>query len=370
MGKKRTDRDDNVKITVWGFVSLNRKQILVFELFFLTLFIMITVFLFTYDFKPHLNDVAYTFHAKYSKYISLACTFLIIVEAQFFWTQFTKKQLDIIKAQKKEIDRNHKNMEQGISYAGRLQKVILPSKGKLDRLLKEYFILFKPRDIVSGDFYWAEKFNDKVIIAVADCTGHGVPGAFLSAMGISFLNEIILYSKTKGENITPAQILEKLKKHLQHTAESSENEELMRDGMDISICIIDEKKHQFTYAGALMSIIHISNISSNKNIVVDKIKGSILPLGMSSLFKKNLNYTDNVIDYKDGDILYFYSDGYEDQFGGENNRKFTRKRLVKLLTDIAKQPLQKQLKVLDDTFKDWKQNSQQIDDITVMGIKL
>ncbi len=360
----------NIKIKLWGIISLNKRQILILQLVFLTLFIGITIFLFAYDFKPHLDDAVYTFHAKYAKYFSLACTFLVVVEAQYFWTQFTKKQLDIIKAQKNELDKRNRKIKQSLNYASNLQRVILPNKSKLHKLLKEHFILFRPKDLVSGDFYWIEEYEDKTIVAVADCTGHGVPGAFLSAMGISFLNEIVQHSRIKGETISPATILKRLKEHLQHTAQNSEDVRVIDDGMDISICMIDKSRHQYSYAGALMSILHVSNIDGKDGSVAKKLKSNLLPLSMLSSSRIKETYTDTIIDYQENDIIYLYSDGYEDQFGGEKDKKFMYKRFAKLIREISKLPMSEQLEELSLTLDQWKQNTQQIDDITVMGIKL
>ncbi len=361
---------NNIKIDVWGGLSLNRKQILVLELLFITIFISVTIFLFSYDFKPHLDNPAYTFHAKYAKYMSLLCTFLVIIEAQFFWTQFTKKQLDIIKAQKNELDNSNRKIKQSLNYASNLQRVVLPPTVKLNRLLKEHFILFRPKDMVSGDFYWVEQFGDKTIVAVADCTGHGVPGAFLSAMGISILNEIVLVAKAKQEELTPAKILEDLKYRFQNVAQGTEQIKSIYDGMDISVCIIDKKQKQYIYSGALMSIIHISKVHDEGGAVANKIKSDLLPLSLYSSHNMGKKYTDKIVNYHENDLLYLYSDGYEDQFGGEHHKKFMHVRFVKLIKEVSKFPMSEQLNKLNSTLDKWKKNIQQIDDITVLGIKL
>ena len=224
---------DDLKVEVWGVLYLTRKQVLIFELFFFIFFSGLTVFLFTYAFKFHAGSISYDFHAKYAKYFSLATTVLIIMEAQFFWLKITKAQLDLIEKQKKDIfEKNEEILVQSdqlierneeieiqkkelveqsieleehwnialksktvildsINYAKKIQKAVLPSKEYVNEVLDEYFLLFKPRDIVSGDFYWIKKIEDSIIIAIADCTGHGVPGAFMSMLGTSFLNEIV-----------------------------------------------------------------------------------------------------------------------------------------------------------------------------------
>ena len=194
---------DDLKIKVWGLFYLSRKQMLIFVMVFLTLFIFLTVFLFSYEFPKHLDSAAFNFHGKYAKYISLICTFLIVIETQFLWSKFTRIQLEKIKEHKDEIEeqkneieeqkikieRQNKDLKDSIKYASKIQSALLPSLPKMERLLNSHFLYFSPRDIVSGDFYWVDEYHGKTIVAVADCTGHGVPGAFVSVLGITFLFE-------------------------------------------------------------------------------------------------------------------------------------------------------------------------------------
>ncbi len=360
-----------IKLKVWGLISLNKKQILILELCSLTFFIILTIFLFTYDFKPHLGEVSYNFHAKYAKYFSLVCTFLIIIEAQFLWSQFTKNQLDIIEEQKKELDTQNLKIQESINYASKIQQVLLPSESKLQRLLKEHFVLYLPRDIVSGDYYWVEEFNDQVVVAVADCTGHGVPGAFLSAMGISLLNEIVLTSKAYSYELTPSFILKTLNKRIRNIVETSENEEDIYDGMDISVCIIDKKHKQFSYSGALLSMIHVSNLKNEQTKPkIEQLKPDLYPIVMGGMFSKENNYKHHTISYEENDMLYLYSDGYKDQFGGGKKQKFMNKNFLKLIGKISNKPLDIQYKEFSTTLNEWKGDYEQIDDITVMGIRL
>ena len=379
-----------VRIEVWGVLSLNKKQILIFELFFLTLFIGLTVFLFSYDFKEHVNNQFYTFHSKYAKYFSLACTFLIIVEAQFLWSKFTKAQLDLIieqnnkilsqnlelLEQKKEIlehqqkiERQNRDITDSINYAGRIQAVLLPSQRKIDRIFGDYFLYFKPKDIVSGDFYWAEEFGDNSIVAVADCTGHGVPGAFVSMMGISFLNEIFLSAKANHEKIEPSLFLNRLKEKLVQSIANTESDEEAFDGLDISVCMIDRLNNILKFSGALLTVFHVSNISKNQEAMkLEQLKPDIHPISMK-------NYGHHIfktieMPYEPGDMLYLVSDGFADQFGGDEGRKFLTVNLKTLLQSIADKPLNKQKERLDVKFERWKGNNEQVDDITILGIRL
>ncbi len=381
---------EEIRIEVWGILSLNKKQILIFELIFLTLFISLTVFLFSYDFKEHVNSPFYTFHAKYAKYFSLICTFLLIVEAQYFWSRFTKTQLELIveqnkkiinqneelRTQKEEILNHQQKIEKqniditdSIGYASRIQAILLPSIKKIERIFGDYFLFFKPKDIVSGDFYWAEEYEQYSIVAVADCTGHGVPGAFVSMMGISFLNEIFLSAKANNEKIEPSLFLNKLKEKLVQSVINTESEEEAFDGLDISICMIDRENNIFKFSGALLSVFHVKNISKNDGtVILEPIKSDIHPIGMKSyghhIFKTN-DYT-----YETGDMLYLVSDGFADQFGGEEGRKFLTVNFKNLLQSIADKPLYKQKEKLESKFEKWRGNNDQIDDITVLGIRL
>lgn len=400
-----------IRIEVWGFFSLNKKQILIFELFFLTLFIGLTIFLFTYDFKTHLDQTSYNFHAIYAKYFSLACTFLIIVEAQFLWSKFTKAQLELImqqnekiekqndeiiarnaelKAQQEEIlvqnemlhqqkeeilekqkkiELQNRDIKDSIAYASRIQTTLLPSKRKIERLLDDYFIFFKPKDIVSGDFYWMDDYGGKIIVAVADCTGHGVPGAFVSAMGISFLNEIVYTAKITKEVLSPADILNGLRDRMLHTIESTESDEEAYDGMDVSICIIDKKESKFIYAGALLSVTHVSKLLNEEiPTQIEQLKPDVHPVSMMS--HGDHSYKNHVIPYEDGDMLYLYTDGFADQFGGPNGRKFLNTNFKDLLLKISSEPLEIQEVKLETKIRKWQGNYEQIDDMTVIGIEL
>jgi serine phosphatase RsbU (regulator of sigma subunit) len=400
-----------IRIEVWGFFSLNKKQILIFELFFLSLFIGLTIFLFTYDFKTHLNQTSYNFHAIYAKYFSLACTFLIIIEAQFLWSKFTQAQLELIKQQnakiekqnnaiieqnaelkaqkeeilvqnemlyqqkeeilekQKKIQLQNKDIKDSIAYASRIQSTLLPSKKKIERLLDDYFIFFKPKDVVSGDFYWMDEYEDKIIISVADCTGHGVPGAFVSAMGISFLNEIVYTAKINKEFLTPAKILNGLRDRMLHSIESTESDEEAYDGMDISICIIDKEKKKYTYAGALLSIMHVSKLyDEDTPTQIEQLKPDVHPVSMMDY--GDHSYKDHIIPYKDGDMIYLYTDGYADQFGGPQGRKFLNTNFRDLIQKISAEPPEIQEVKLETRIRKWQGNYEQIDDMTVIGIEL
>jgi serine phosphatase RsbU (regulator of sigma subunit) len=376
------------RIEVWGLLSLNRKQIMLFELVALSVFICLTVFLFTYDFKEHEDNAFYTFHAKYAKYFSLLCTFLIIIEAQYFWAKFTEAQLlfiaeqhekilqqnselfaqkEEILLQKKKIEAQNIDIKDSMNYASRIQSILLPSERKIERLFFDYFLLFKPKDIVSGDFYWAETHQNYSIIALADCTGHGVPGAFVSIMGISFLNEIFLSAKGNNEKIEPSLFLNKLKHKFVHSFENTESDQEFFDGIDISLCMIDTRERTIYYSGALLSSFLVrKNAAESDKLVL--LKPDMHPIGLKSMGEHT--FKTNQINYEHGDMLYMLTDGYADQFGGNEGRKFLTNNLKSLLSTIAAKPLDKQKNKLEDVFENWKGANPQVDDTTILGIRL
>jgi serine phosphatase RsbU (regulator of sigma subunit) len=313
---------EDLKIKVWGLIYLSRKQILIFELVVLTLFVLITVFLFSYEFPQHQNET-FNFHAKYAKYMSLACTFLIIVEMQFLWSQFTELQLEEIIKQKEKIEQQNRMLKDSIKYASRIQSALLPSKPKMERLLKNHFLYFEPRDIVSGDFYWIDEYNGKIIVAVADCTGHGVPGAFVSVLGISFLNDIIQKASINEQELTPAVVLDNLRQKLWESLTRSETESKTYDGMDIAVCMIDSENGIIEFSGAIHPI-YIVRKNSGEEKEIEKVKTDKHSI---SMFGKNEHsYHTTRISLSKNDMIYMFSDGYADQFGGKSGRKFLTKK--------------------------------------------
>lgn len=363
---------------------------MLFELLSLFIFIGLTVFLFAYDFKEHDNSPFYTFHAKYAKYFSLACTFLTVIEAQYFWSKFTQAQLDYILMQNEKIsvqnkqliiqkenilahqdkiEKQNKDITDSINYAGRIQSILLPSERKNERILDEHFLFFKPKDVVSGDFYWSEQYGDNSVIVVADCTGHGVPGAFVSIMGISFLSEIFLSAKTASEKTNPALFLNKLKEKLVQSVAITESDQEAFDGMDISVCIIDRENKKLKYSGALLSGYHITNISKDdESAKLEILKGELHPISMKS-FGDHVFKTIE-ISYHSGDMLYLVTDGFADQFGGLEGRKFLTVNLKSMLLSIANEPVSRQKSILEEILQRWKGDYEQVDDITIVGVRL
>ncbi len=268
-------------------------------------------------------------------------------------------QRDEIEEQKNRIEQQHTDIKKSITYAERIQAAILPSHNIIDQWLENYFIFFKPRDIVSGDFYWINKIDNRVIVVAADCTGHGVPGAFMSMLGVSFLNEIAAHKNELHANT----ILNELRRYVKNTLSQQGKEGEAKDGMDASIMIIDPEKNKAEFAGAFNSLYMIREGELNE------IKADKMPVGI--YMKNEKLFTNHEIDLKPGDTFYMLSDGFPDQFGGENGRKFMKKPFKRLLLNMQNQPMEKQKETLDKTFKEWiGTEHHQIDDVLVIGLRI
>jgi serine phosphatase RsbU (regulator of sigma subunit) len=256
------------------------------------------------------------------------------------------------------IDEKNKDITASINYASRIQNAMLPDPEEIKGLSKNCFILYLPKDIISGDFYWFNKMKDKLIIAAADCTGHGVPGALMSMLGISFLEEIVNNRKISESG----KILDELRKEILRSLHQSSKCQETKDGMDISLCIIDETIKNIQYSGAFNNLYLIRN-----NELIEYCADR-MPIGLSVYADKN--FTTQNIPYLKGDLIYIFSDGYADQFGGPDNRKFKYKTFKDLLTEIHKLPLFNQKKILEKRFYEWKNEYVQTDDVLIIGIKL
>lgn len=263
----------------------------------------------------------------------------------------------IIEMSRDQIAEKNKNITDSINYAKRIQQAILPSKEEMIKHLKEYFILYKPKDIVSGDFYFYAEQHGKIVIAAADCTGHGVPGAFMSMIGNDMLNQIII---EKG--ITkPSEILNQLNKSMKRALKQELENTETRDGMDIAICSMDIKSRKVEYAGAMRPLYFVSNEFT-------KIDGDSTSIG--GFTSEDFQFTNHELDLNSGDTFYIFTDGYVDQFGGDKGKKFMTKNFQNLLSTIYKRPLIEQHEVLDQTLNNWRKEKEQVDDILVIGIKV
>ena len=260
-------------------------------------------------------------------------------------------------AQRERVQEKNKEITDSINYAQRIQKVLLTSETYIKTYLPEFFLFFQPKDIVSGDFYWALSTPGTFLLATADCTGHGVPGAFMSMLGVNFLNEIVI-----ERNITqPDLILNKLREEIIKALNPKGSEEETKDGMDCVLCAFDFEKLQLRYAAANNSFYIIRNgkilIQHADKMPVGKQHGSSEP------------FTLHTIQLQKGDTIYTFTDGYADQFGGEKGKKFLYKRFEELLLANAHLPMREQQKMLSSTINSWKKDYEQVDDMLVMGMR-
>ncbi len=270
------------------------------------------------------------------------------------------RQKEEIEKQSEQIAELYEQVKDSILYAKRIQEAILPSKDEINDALKQSMVLFRPKDIVSGDFYWFSDKGDLAIIAAADCTGHGVPGALMSMIGSSLLNEIV---NEKG--ITePAEILMSLKHGVINALnkQSANSGEQTKDGMDIAILAIPRKGNKIQYAGANNPLWLI------REGEIVETRADRQPVGF---FGDNLNtpYTNHEIEVEPNDMVYIFSDGYADQFGGPRGKKFKYSQFKKLLTTITDKPMQEQRDILNTRIEEWMGEEEQIDDILVVGVK-
>jgi serine phosphatase RsbU (regulator of sigma subunit) len=267
-------------------------------------------------------------------------------------------QLDLTTRQRDTITYQKDQILDSIRYAERIQSAILPPIEHLADYFTSHFILFHPRDIVSGDYYWTIKKDHKVMIAVADCTGHGVPGAFLSMLGISSMNEIV----NRSGAIRASEILEELRQFVIKSLHQTGTKGEAQDGIEIALCVIDTRKRSLEYAGANRPLYLIRN---NK---LQHYRGDRMPIGIYE--QELLPFTNHEIDLELGDSLYLFSDGYVDQLGGPSRKTFRSRYFRQVLLDIQEHPMEEQKRILVDKLNDWKGEVEQIDDILVMGIRV
>jgi ligand-binding sensor domain-containing protein/serine phosphatase RsbU (regulator of sigma subunit) len=260
-----------------------------------------------------------------------------------------------IAEQKEELTIKNKNITDSINYAKRIQVAMMPSEKTFKRLLPNSFVYHKPKDIVSGDFYWLYERNSKIFLAAVDCTGHGVPGAFMSILGVELFRKITL---TQTED--PGKILSQLNSDFSHIFSDIEDISL-KDGMDISFCVIDKANYSLEFAGAFNPLYLVRD---NKII---EIKGNRFAVSMEKKAEE-LNFTTHFMNLQKGDMMYIFSDGYADQFGGYENKKFKYRRLRHLLLNIHNLPLERQKAYLDESMDSWKGKNEQVDDILIIGI--
>lgn len=297
-----------------------------------------------------------------------------IISAQ---KQEVEHQKEAVELQKSIIEEKNNEIVDSITYAKRIQKTILPTDENIASLLPESFVFFRPKDIVSGDFYWVEKKKDYVFFAAVDCTGHGVPGALVSVVGYNGLNRVL----REFHIYEPAAMLDRLNLIVEETF--SKSTDSIKDGMDIAICRLDLKKMELQYAGANNPLYLVRNaadendpleamaerktLNEENNTTLFEIKADKQPIGK---YDFRHPFTNHTISLKKEDSIYVFSDGFADQFGGVKGKKFMYRPFKRLLTTLTENKMTKQLAQLSKVYDDWKGEYEQIDDVCVIGVKV
>ncbi|MDA3890080.1 MAG: SpoIIE family protein phosphatase [Salinivirgaceae bacterium] len=274
---------------------------------------------------------------------------------------YIEEQRDRIEDQSQILKKWNEDIMDSLNYAKTIQNNMLLSIGKVKEMYKDLFILFKPRDAVSGDFYWFDRMNEQFIFSAADCTGHGVPGAMISIVGFNILNQIIKYR----QEYDPHKILHQLDSEIIKFFRKDEHSNRSDDGMDLAICSLDTETNILYYAGANNSAYivrgeELIELPCDKHSLGTDASDFIYDEGFSLMQKQLIK----------GDTIFLYSDGYMDQFGGPRGKKFMKKRFKELLISTAKYPIEEQKDFLEDTLREWIGDLEQVDDIIIIGVKI
>ena len=264
---------------------------------------------------------------------------------------------EIVSAQQ-QIRKQANEIRQSIQYAWRIQQAMLPANEIIDELFPDHFIFYRPRNTVSGDFYWANRIGKHKIIAVADCTGHGVPGAFMSMMGISLLNEII----SREQMTDPAEILNVLRERLILALKNKGEDMYVSDGMDISLISIDSETNLLRFAGAYNPLYLVRK----SELII--LEADRMPIG--HFVKETGPFNRKEIQLEKNDNLYLFTDGYRDQTGGEKGKKYTSRQFKELVKELSEFPANVREEMIEATFDSWKQEHRQVDDVLVMGLQI
>jgi serine phosphatase RsbU (regulator of sigma subunit) len=331
-----------ITIPPWLFYYHFRKSGL---LVFFSVICLVSAFIAMHYINPP-DELPY---ARYIFFFNLSIAMLIEFAMIIFFKNEILNNRRVLKEKNKEI-------MDSISYAKRIQEAIFPTDNIIKTYFPDSFILYRPKDIVAGDFFWLDKTDDNIIFAVADCTGHGVPGALVSVVCNNALNRTVHEFKISQ----PSLILDNIRVLVKKTFERSEEE--VKDGMDIALCSYDQKTNLFQFSGAFNSIYIIR--SDN---MLEEIKGDKMPIG---IHVKEDSYINHIININKGDSIYLMSDGYQDQFGGPKKKKFLSKQLKELLLSIHTNPMPEQKEILNLSFENWKGENKQTDDVTIFGMRI
>jgi len=297
----------------------------------------------------------YKTQALISLAVILVMALILIPYARRILREEDKTTQSILE-QNRIIALKNRDITDSINYARKIQESLLPHTDQIQETLPNSFVYYKPRDIVSGDFYWFKEIEGKILLSAVDCTGHGVPGALMSMIGFSKLNEI-----SHNKNADPGYILEKLDEGVRDALSTKRYDHESKDGMDMALCSFDIKNSRVQYSGAFRPLIKINGDN------IEEIKGNRYPIGGGSSYEKD-GFTTHEFDINKGDCFYMFSDGFPDQFGGPKDKKFMNKRFKQLLCEIQTLSPQEQMNRLDDAFVNWQGETEQVDDVLVIGV--
>jgi serine phosphatase RsbU (regulator of sigma subunit) len=310
---------------------------------------------------------------------------LIYYLLKFFARRLTRENShleSLLKENSEVVRRQKEELEASVRYASRIQRALLPSEKLMADATSNYFVLFKPRDVVSGDFYWMARRGDRLFVVVADCTGHGVPGAFMSLLGISILDEIVNRMAYTRASMILGELRRQVVSSLKQTGETDEQ----KDSMDLALLVIDYKNRTAEFSGAYIPCFKVRVMKddeiikwasgememedgalSNGKYLLETVDANLMPVGISAKMDQEFTFTEWKLEK---DISYYlFTDGYIDQFNGNTGKKFMKRNFKKLILDIQSYPMSKQKEILEERLMSWKGSSPQVDDILVVGLK-
>lgn len=343
-----------VGLVLFVIITEKKNRIVVITFFLLNLVLLFTI-------ERLYPNLITPYESDFIKFYDVSITFMFSFVLIYFVVAILVKSYREEKAintnQRDELVFQKTQITDSIQYAKSLQNAILTDQKTIQKTIPNHFLFYLPKDIVSGDFYWTKRINNYTIIATADCTGHGVPGAFMSVLGISLLNEIVRRKEIKKAN----QALEVLRYELKETLHQTDSNYSTNSGMDIALCVIHHKEKIMEYSGANAPLYLIR---SNKLI---EYKPTRNPIGLTPI---EMPFQNIEIEYEENDIFYLFSDGFIDQFGGDDGKKFRSRRFKHMLLEIHKMPMAIQRDFIALNLKKWMgKKNEQVDDIMILGFK-
>ncbi len=355
-------------VFLWGeqrsshfiFYSITGLVIVFFEkriFIFIFWVIIVLAFLIAEFLNLYISPLFHSTDILTAKLLNIIISFLLLSSIINIFKRANYIYQNKLRATLEIVEKQNQKIASSIKYARQIQNALLPLDDDIKNLFKDYFIFYKPRDIVSGDFYFFLQKNDKIFCAIGDCTGHGVPGAFMSILGINLLTEIIEI----GNIIEPDKILDILDKKIKFALHQKKLNN--SDSIDIALAVIDQENKILEYSGAKLPLLVA------QNDIIQLIKGDNQSIG-GKTYLKTKKFTKHVVDITQPTTIYMYSDGFQDQIGGKFKQKFRSKNLRNLLYLLHKDPFEEQKKYIEYTLKNWQEKNKQIDDILIIGLQI